>query len=357
MRVNIPMLVTVFLMLASRLTADQVTLKNGDRVSGSIVKSDRESLIVTTEFMGKVSIQWDSIEQLSSDQPLFVTSSDGQVLTGRISTGNGRFQVMTAERGRLPVSKAVVESIRSQEEQRAYEAEMERLRNPSLLDFWGGYVDAGLSFTQGNSDTTTLTFSTRTERKTPRNKISIYSTSLFARNSTSGVAETTANAIRGGTRYDVDLSRNLFTFGFIDLEFDEFQRLDFRNALGGGLGWHMRNTDRIVFDVFGGGAFNQEFFHDNVTRRSAEALIGQELSYQLLKEIDFSERIAFFPNLSDGGEYRLQFDASLSTELSQWFAWHITLSDRFLTDPLPGVKKNDVLLSTGVRFSFGPGRE
>ena len=31
-------------------------------------------------------------------------------------------------------------------------------------------------------------------------------------------------------------------------------------------------------------------------------------------------------------------------------AWRITtFSDRFLSDPLPGLKKNDLLLSTGVR--------
>jgi hypothetical protein len=36
-------------------------------------------------------------------------------------------------------------------------------------------------------------------------------------------------------------------------------------------------------------------------------------------------------------------------------SWQIIFSDRFLSDPLPGLKKNDLLLSTGLRLTFGKG--
>ncbi len=194
----------------------------------------------------------------------------------------------------------------------------------------------------------------RTQRRTQRDKISISATTLFAQNSNSGASETTANAIRGGTRYDVTLSDLMFIFGFINLEFDEFQDLDLRSVLGGGLGWHVRNTERTVLDLFSGGSFNQEFFTSE-TRKSGEIVLGQELAYRLVESTALSERLAFYPNLSNTGEYRLQFDATLTTELARWLAWHFTVSDRFLSNPIPGVKKNDVLMTTGVRFSFGEG--
>ena len=132
-----------------------------------------------------------------------------------------------------------------------------------------------------------------TQRTTPRDKISVYATTLFAQTSTSGISETTANAIRGGTRYDVTLSDRLFTFGFIDLEFDEFQNLDLRSVLGGGLGWHVQSTDRTVLDVFSGGSFNQEFFENDVTRRSGEIVLGQDLTYQLLRRPLYQNGLSF----------------------------------------------------------------
>jgi hypothetical protein len=41
--------------------------------------------------------------------------------------------------------------------------------------------------------------------------------------------------------------------------------------------------------------------------------------------------------------------------LKSGLSWQITLSDRFHSDPLPGLKKNDLLLTTGVRVTFGKG--
>jgi putative salt-induced outer membrane protein YdiY len=334
--------------------ADQVTLHNGDRISGSIVKSDRSNMTMKTEFLGEVAIQWDAIGEIMSDQELFVTAANGQVLVGTVSTRGSSLQVQISQAETVPVEKAIVETLRSQAEQDAYEAEIERLKNPDLLDFWSGYVDAGFSFSGGNADTSAISTSMRTQRRTQRDKISISATTLFAQNSNSGVSETTANAIRGGTRYDITLSDRLFTFGFINLEFDEFQNLDLRSVLGGGLGWNVQNTDRTVLDFFSGGSFNQEFFTSE-TRKSGEIVLGQELTYKLVEAMALSERLAFYPNLSETGEYRLQFDSTLTTEIAQWLAWHFTISDRFLSNPIPGVKKNDVLITTGVRFSFGEG--
>jgi putative salt-induced outer membrane protein YdiY len=334
--------------------ADQVTVENGDRVSGNIVKSDRNSMTMKTEFFGEVTIPWDSIREIISDQELFVTAANGQVLVGTVSTTGSRLQVRISQADTVPVEMAVVETLRSQAEQDAYEAEIERLRDPGLLDFWSGYIDGGFSFSGGNADTSAIVTSMRTRRTTQRDRISIYATTLFAQNSNSGVTETTANAIRGGTRYEVTVSDRLFTFGFLDLEFDEFQDLDLRSVLGGGLGWHVQDTDRTVFNVFSGGSFNQEFF-TNETRRSGELVLGQELTYRLVESTNLSERFSFFPNLSNTGEYRHQFDATLTTDIAKWLAWHFTISNRFLSNPIPGVKKNDVLVTTGVRFSFGEG--
>ena len=203
--------------------ADQVTLENGDRVSGNIVKSDRNTMDHEYRvFSVRVTIQWDSIGEIISDQELFVAAANGQVLVGTVSTRGSSLQVQISQAETVPVEKAVVVTLRSQAEQDAYQAEIERLRNPGLLDFWSGHIDGGFSFSGGNADTSAISTSMGTQRTTPRDKISVYATTLFAQTSTSGLSETTANAIRGGTRYDVTMSDRLFTFGFIDLEFDEF---------------------------------------------------------------------------------------------------------------------------------------
>ena len=59
-----------------------------------------------------------------------------------------------------------------------------------------------------------------------------------------------------------------------------------------------------------------------------------------------------FNNLSNAGEYRINFDAGATTVLFKWLTWNIALSDRYLTNPAPGRKSNDFLYSTGFGFTF-----
>jgi hypothetical protein len=119
---------------------------------------------------------------------------------------------------------------------------------------------------------------------------------------------------------------------------------------------------KTTFDLFGGGSFEQEYFSPNpptvltsLTRKSGEILAGEELNTKLNSRMTLSERFALYPNLSNAGNYRYQFDASAATKMKKWLSWQITFSDRFLSDPLPGLKKNDLLLTTGVRLTFGKG--
>lgn len=349
-----------FLVLIPLLTAagllvraDRLTLTNGDRISGDIVRADKETLVLKTDFMGEVKIKWDAVTEIQSDEKLFVTDENGQVLVGAVTTEGDRLQVETAASGTVPVSRSAVASIRSEAEQEAYLAEIERLRDPGLLDFWGGNFDTGLSVARGNADTTTFTASAHVARVTKRDKIGLYLTTIYAQNSASGDSMVTANAIRGGTRYDIQVRDRTFAFGFADFEFDEFQDLDLRSVFGGGLGWNVKKTERTAFDVFGGASFNQEFFEDDLTRRSAEAVIGEELLFRISEGTVLTEKLTFFPNLSETGEYRLQFDASLAARLNDWLAWQVAFSDRYLSNPPPNVQENDVLVSTGLRFTFG----
>ena len=333
--------------------ADQVVLKNGDRLSGTIVRSDNENLTMKSEFVGEVKIQWAAIEQLSSDRPVYVLLKDGQIIFGTVGGSRGRIEVQTKDAGLVATTKESIQSLRSEGEQAAYVAEVERLRNPSLGDLWSGSADAGLSLTKGNSDTLTAAVGAQVARITTRDKTSVYFASLFAKNKTTGESITTANAIRGGLRYDFNLSERLFAFGSSDLEYDKFQQLDLRLVLGGGLGYKAVKTEKTHLDLFAGGAFNQEYFSTGLNRKSGEIILGEELTHKLSSISTLAQRAVLYPNLSETGEYRFSFDTTAVTKLTKSVGWQVTLSDRLTSNPVPGLKKNDLLLTTGLRVTLG----
>jgi len=326
-------------------------LKNGDRLTGQIEKVEQEILHLKY-LKNTIQIPWEEVAELESTERLHLTLKDGQTVVGSVKPSARGLAVSTTETGAVELALASVDTIRSPEAQVAYTAEIERLRNPGLLDLWSGFLDTGLAMAQGNAESTTFNLSLSAARTSPRDKISVNMTSLYGRSNTTGVSLTTANAIRGGFRYDVDLTPRLFGFGFTDLEFDEFQGLDLRFVPGGGLGFHWLKTDRTRFDLFGGGSLNREFYTDDLNRTSGEIVIGEELFHQLLSASHIEHKLVFFPNLTDTGEYRISLDNTLVTKLNTWLSWQLTFSDRLNSNPIPGKKKNDVLFTTGVRFTF-----
>jgi hypothetical protein len=48
----------------------------------------------------------------------------------------------------------------------------------------------------------------------------------------------------------------------------------------------------------------------------------------------------------------VNFDIGAVTALKKWLGWHVTASDRFLSNPVFGRQRNDLILSTGLRISF-----
>jgi hypothetical protein len=59
-----------------------------------------------------------------------------------------------------------------------------------------------------------------------------------------------------------------------------------------------------------------------------------------------------FNNLSDTGAYRVNFDLGVATKIKKWLSWNLALSDRYLSDPVPGRKPNDWLYTTGIGIAF-----
>ncbi|MGO9123739.1 MAG: hypothetical protein ACLP6G_02500 [Terriglobales bacterium] len=83
----------------SLLFADQVVLNNGDRLTGTITKSDGKTLVIKTDFAGEVTIQWTAVQSLTSAAPLHVATQAGKTVVGPVTTSDGSLAVSTAQSG------------------------------------------------------------------------------------------------------------------------------------------------------------------------------------------------------------------------------------------------------------------
>jgi small nuclear ribonucleoprotein (snRNP)-like protein len=95
-----------FLVVSAR--PDQVTLNNGDRLTGTIVKSDAKIMLIKTEFAGEVNVHWDAVTSITSKRPLYVGLKDGETVVGTVATTDGKFEVATKTTGEVTAAKDVV---------------------------------------------------------------------------------------------------------------------------------------------------------------------------------------------------------------------------------------------------------
>lgn len=340
--------IAVLLFVARAASADQAVLKNGDRVTGKVQKKDGATLVMKSDLFGTVSIPWAAVVQLTSEDPFTVAFADGKSALGRISARDGVLEVET-QTGRQSSAVAQVTSIRNADEQKTFE----RLQHPGILSLWGGYVDLGLSLARGNSATETITTSIKTARETRTDKIALYFIQIYSQGKLAdGTKAVTAKSVRGGWAYNRNFSTRLFINVFNDYEYDAFQGLDLRLVSGGGLGYQAIKKEGTELNLAGGMSYDRENFTQSLRRNSAEAYWGDNFSRRIWKITSVTQSFRMFDSLTDTGEFRLNFDLGTSTVLRKWLSWQLTFSDRYLSNPIPGRKTNDALLTTGLRFTF-----
>jgi putative salt-induced outer membrane protein YdiY len=352
--------VVLMLSAAEVAAADQVTLKNGDRLTGTVVSADGKTLVLKSEFAGDVNIQWDAVTGIESAQNLNFTLKDGKRVSGKVTTQDGKFVIASA----APVAKDNITAVRNDADQSAFDVQTEKMAHPRINYFWGGLLDTGLALTSGNSSTLSYTLATKAVRETPRDKLTFYTAYVFANDNSTPPSRTTANYLRSGVRGDLNLTPKVFVFAFADFETNELQHLNLRQVYGGGFGYHLIKTANTTFDVFGGGSYDRDSFGGyalinpvqafaGFARNSAEIVAGEEFDSKLNSRTTVSERFTFFPNMSDTGQYRYQFTANSATVIKKWLSWQVTFADTYLSNPPVGLKSTDILLSTGLRVNWG----
>jgi putative salt-induced outer membrane protein YdiY len=331
--------------------ADQIQMKNGDRVTGSIVKKDATTLTIKSTHFGTVTLPWAEVESVKADTPLSVVLPDGRTLEATLATTDGKVEV-EAKSGKVEVTPKDIVALRNKAEQRSYE----RLLSPGFTDLWAGTATIGWAGTRGNARTATFTTSMSAARQTNRDKTSIYFNTIRASALVTGVNQKTAQAVRGGWGYNRNVSKRMFVNTFNDWEYDRFQNLDLRTVLGGGLGYMAWKGEKGRLDLVGGAAWNREKFDPaplpTFVRNSAEAYWGDDFTYNLNARTSLFQNFRMFNNLSNTGQYRVNMDVGARMQLLKWLTWNVSVSDRYLSNPVSGRLNNDFLYTTGFGISF-----
>jgi len=318
--------------------ADEIRMKNGDVITGEIVKKETATIIFKTAYAGELHIQWSEVESLQSEKPVHVVLTDGSNIKGPL---------MQAEPGVARVQ------LPKQDEEKDFELKKTRYINPTP-DLtgegmrWTGNINAGGSLTSGNTETKALRFDAESIVRTLNNRYTVGG--LFNRVEDRG-RNTQFNS-RGYGKYDRFFTRQWYGYVNTTLENDRFRDLRLRTVAGAGSGYQIYETPNLNLALEGGLNYIQEDYYtaeDESYPGARWAIKYDQLIYNgRAKLFHEHEALVGFQDTNHalfysktGLRFPLVFNMNASTQFN--YNWD--------NSPSPGRKKAD----TALMFTVGYG--
>ncbi|SNR87679.1 Putative salt-induced outer membrane protein YdiY [Methylobacillus rhizosphaerae] len=232
-------------LLSLSAEADEVRLKNGDVITGKVLRKLDEKVVFKTSYAGDIQITWSEIETIKTDEPLAVTLTDRT---------NIKTPIESNEAGKATIQLA------QQEQQENSEAQTKEIPLSDLMYInatpelsgvgvnWSGRINLGGSITQGNTDTTTLRLDGESIARTLNHRLTV---AAVVNRATSDGYNTQFNN-RSSIKLDRFISKKWYVYANNTLENDKFRDIKLRTMTGVGSGYQVYERPDLNLFIEGG---------------------------------------------------------------------------------------------------------
>jgi hypothetical protein len=279
--------------LAASVGAETYELKNGDKITGEVIRLDDEKVVLEHAVFGEIELPLAGGAPAQGPRPgLFGTPFlAGWKRTLRLGVNGERGESETLDAiGALDL-----------------DYEDDELR-------W--HVDGRYTFSSAETDTTKH------------------------------------NALIEATRAENFADSRWFWFANGRWDWDEFRSWDHRVTGIAGLGYDLIERDAFTFRVAVGPAATREF--GGTDAWLYEAMVGAEAEWKIAENHTIEVKNRFFQAVNEGSPYRNLTEANWKWQLSQepGLSLNFRVENEYESDPLPGVEPNDLKYFTSLGIDF-----
>jgi hypothetical protein len=337
---------------AEAAKTDVVVLINGDAVTGEIKSLDFGELRYSTDSMGTVSIEWEEVVSLQSDQSLQVEVASGTRYFG------GLFAV--GADGRVGVGRGEnIQEIDTSQIVRITPIET----NEKIWQRFEGSVKFGF-----NSDKASqVTIGNLSANVRYRARTYLLGLDLISSVTDQPDAETTENRSLK-VNYQRFRKSRWFTDWFTSVEKNDEQGVERRVSVGGGIGKYLVQSNKNQFSLLVGLVGTRttlsgiapelpiegsEPADTNSDTTDAEAKFSVKYLHRSLDpSSDMTFTTDIFPRLEDFSSFRSNSNLTLRRELIEDLFFDLSFYYTYLSDPAVGAEKDDYGVVTSIGYSF-----
>lgn len=300
----------VALLAATLHAEDEVLLKRGDLLHGTIIERGADYVVLEHPDLGRFTIPMSKIESVKLGRPVKATPPGTPP----------------------PKPDPVVIP-----------------RVPDKAEWKFGFVLGGVATNNDDGEDFDLNTRMTVERTTPVAESRMYLSYIYG--DSDGVRDD--NAFTGILRHAFLARRTPWlVFGIIRYDWDEFRSWDYRWTTHAGLGYRVIDTENTRLIPKVGGGYRKDFGSEEEASR-AEGLLGFELNWKPGKLNTIHLDVTYYPSLNEN-EYRIVPIAEWSFRFQEDSA--LSLNFRFEleygTDPDPGFPNDTYRATWGLQLDL-----
>lgn len=330
--------------------ADEVVTADGSTIVGTVIEISEGKVTIETTFAGTIEIPMESVVSITTTERREIELESGDRLIGTLETRDGEQRVVGPAVGDLSVQTEDIQNVWDEggesPEERATREALEAYRQP-----WSGRFELGFDGATGNSERVGLRARAEARRETEFERLLLYSRIRFAREN----GNRSENEIIGGARLERDVAERVFVYGRGELEFDEFENLDLRATITGGVGFHIVKREEQNLKVRVGGGYLHETFDDSTSKDTGLIELAYEYDLKINDWLGLTHSLTYLPELEDfANDYRLLVSTAFEVPLTNDKEWKLRLGmdNDYNNSPQAGSERLDTTYFINLVYNW-----
>jgi hypothetical protein len=374
---------------------EELTLKNGDRLTGQLLNSTGTEIKFKSDLAGEVTVQWDNVTELKSDRDFAVIPKDVKnsrdsaaipqgvikirektiavtpIAAGKPETAatlpkaGEEASVSNKEAGSNKDAAAVKEIPTAQigfvVDDVSYQKEIHR--RIGFTSGWDGHITTGSTTILSTQKSFLISVNSALKRSIPtvswldpKLRTTIDFNLSAGKTTQVGDPDTFTNVYHVGAERDEYFSRKGYYLQVTSFDHDFSQGLVLQQIYGAGVGATLVKNTKHEFDITADLHYESQQF--NATANVSELnlhLIGSSLteaySHKWAK-MTFDEKLSADIAWNNANAFSASANSSVRMPIYKQLGFSVSVIDNFLNNPQVGYDKNSLQFSTGLAFTL-----
>ena len=292
-------IITFFTGFLATVYADEIYLKNGDKISGQIAQEEQDSLSVETEAMGLIAVKRDLI---------------GHIV-------------------------------------RAQKSLQKDINDPTDIT-WKREVALGYNYATGNTRESQFSGNFLLSRK---NKHIDEWTAKGNMYYSSAKRKMDAHKWYGMGRYAYSFGsmKGWYNFYRVEADHDRFADIDYRFVPAAGVGYWFYDLPKLKLLLEAGAGYEHTSYRSNIKDKGNWVLVPRAFfEKELFTNTKIRQDVSYYPAFEDFSDYRIHSETILDIAMNQKLSLRISLIDDYNADPPADTKDNDLRVISSLAYSF-----